>query len=159
MEEDNRQLVFKEILDFNLENFGQGSQDGVKAVLRQCQEEFKCVSLANQKQIAEKFNLDEKIVKTLIKLSPGIKESIVETEVVCCSGARCSKNGSFEVLKTVSETLGIGFDEITEDGRIRLTSQNCFKRCGEGPNIMVNGKFYHKMNKEKARDLMKEIKS
>ena len=157
-EEKNKELIFQENLYRLVDSFGIGSQEGVKASFIECQEIFDCVSIVHQQQIAEEFQLDEKIIKTMIKFMPSIKESVVEYEVVCCSGARCAKKGSIEVLKAVKDTLDIDFDEITEDGRIRLTTQNCFKKCNLGPNIMVNGKSHHKMNKVKSKELMKNIK-
>lgn len=157
--EDNKELIFQEGLEDSVYNFGEESQDGVKSSLRQCQDLFGCVSLGHQEQIAEAFKLDKKIIRTLIKLSPSLKESIVKYEISCCSGPRCAKNGSMLVLKTVTESLGLQFGETSKDGKIRLTSQNCFKRCAEGPNILVNGKFYHRMDREKTALLMEEIKS
>lgn len=156
-EEKNNELIFQEILYELVDSFGIGSQDGVKASVIECQKIFDCVSINHQQQIAKSFQLDEKIIKVIIKFMPSIKESVVEYEVVCCSGARCAKNGSIEVLKTVKETLGIDFNETTKDGKIRLTTQNCFKRCNLGPNIMVNGKFHHKMDKVNSKELMKSI--
>lgn len=156
-EEKNKELIFQEILYELVDSFGIGSQDGVKASVIECQKIFDCVSINHQQQIAKSFQLDEKIIKVIIKFMPSIKESVVEYEVVCCSGARCAKNGSIEVLKAVKETLGIDFNETTKDGKIRLTTQNCFKRCNLGPNIMVNGKFHHKMDKVNSKELMKSI--
>lgn len=157
-ETENNELMFKEMLDVLVDSYGVGSQEGVKASLIECQKIFDCVSINHQQQIAELFNVDKKVISTMIKFMPSIKESIVEYEVVCCSGSRCAKNGSIEVLKAVKETLGIDFNETTKDGKIRLSTQNCFKKCNVGPNIMVNGKFYHKMNKGKSIELMKDIK-
>lgn len=155
----NNELNFQEIMDVLLDNYGIGSQDGVKASLIECQKIFDCVSINHQEQIANSFKLDKKVISTIIKFMPSIKESIVEYEVVCCSGSRCAKNGSLEVLKAIKETLGVDFNETTKDGKIRLSTQNCFKKCNLGPNIMVNGKFYHKMDKVKVIELMKNIKS
>ena len=155
----NNELNFQEIMDVLLDNYGIGSQDGVKASLIECQKIFDCVSINHQEQIANSFKLDKKVISTIIKFMPSIKESIVEYEVVCCSGSRCAKNGSIEVLKAVKETLGVDFNETTKDGKIRLSTQNCFKKCSLGPNIMVNDKFYHKMDKVKVTELMKNIKS
>lgn len=155
----NNELNFQEIMDVLLDNYGIGSQDGVKASLIECQKIFDCVSINHQEQIANSFKLDKKVISTMIKFMPSIKESIVEYEVVCCSGSRCAKNGSLEVLKAIKETLGVDFNETTKDGKIRLSTQNCFKKCNLGPNIMVNGKFYHKMDKVKVIELMKNIKS
>lgn len=154
----NKELIFRETMETLVGSFGLGSQEGVKASLTECQKIFDCVSIDHQVQIAELFQLDKKVISTMIKFMPMIKETIVEYEVVCCTGSRCAKNGSIEVLKAVKETLGIDFNEVTKDGKIRLSTQNCFKKCGLGPNILVNGKFYHKMDKAKSIELMKSIK-
>ena len=159
LEENNREIIFKESLEEYVDSFGKSSQDGVKAILRECQEVFGCVSVSHQKQIAEGFEMKENIIKTVMKFMPSIKESIVEYEVICCSGARCAKNGSLEVIKAVKDGLDIGFNEASSDGKIRLSTQNCFKQCNAGPNIMVNGKMYNHMDKEKAKALVDEIKS
>lgn len=156
-EERNKELIFTEELEEMVRGFGEGSQEGAKAALRKSQDDFGFVSIAHIKQIANAFKLDEKIIKTMIKFMPSIKESKVEYEIVCCSGPRCAKNGSMEVIKTIKNSLGIDFNETTKDGRVSLRSQNCFKKCKMGPNIMINGKFYHHMNKEKAEEIMKEI--
>ncbi|MGI5949230.1 NAD(P)H-dependent oxidoreductase subunit E [Peptoniphilus sp.] len=156
-EERNKELIFTEELEEMVRGFGEGSQEGAKAALRKSQDDFGYVSIAHIKQIADAFKLDEKIIKTMIKFMPSIKESKVEYEIVCCSGPRCAKNGSMEVIKTIKNSLGIDFNETTKDGRVSLRSQNCFKKCKMGPNIMINGKFYHHMNKEKAEEIMKEI--
>lgn len=153
----DNELIFQEMLDIQVNNYGTGSQEGVKASLIDCQNIFNCVSVNNQREIAKKFQVDERVIKTMIKFMPSIKESIVEFEVVCCTGSRCAKNGSMEVIKAVKETLGIGINETTKDGKIRLTTRKCFKKCGLGPNIMVNGEFYHKMDKLRSVELMTSI--
>lgn len=157
-EEKNEELIFKEKLDETVESFGKGSQEGVKVSIRNCQDFFGCVSISHQKQIADAFDIDEKYIKTIIKFIPSIKESKVEYEIVCCSGPRCAKNGSMEVLMTVKKELGMDFNETSADGKIRLRTQNCFKKCKDGPNIMINGKFYHHMNADKTKEVLEKIK-
>ena len=157
-EEKNMELVFQENLEDMVYNFGTESQEGAKAALRDCQDLFGCVSISHQTQIAEAFEMEHKIIKTIMRFIPSIKESVAEYEVVCCSGSRCAGNGSLEVLKAVKDTLDIDFNETTEDGKIRLSTQNCFKKCNLGPNIMVNGKFHHQMDRKKAKLLIEEIK-
>ncbi len=153
----NKEPKLIEILDDAVANFGEGSQEGAKFALKECQEKFGCVSVSHQKQIADAFELDEKIIKTIIKFMPSIKESKVEYEIVCCTGPRCAKNGSMEVIKEVKEMTGIDFNETSKDGRVSLRSQNCFKKCKFGPNIMINGKFHHHMNKGKVKEVLGEI--
>lgn len=158
LEERNEELIFKEGLEETVNSFGKGSQEGAKVSIRNCQDYFGYVSISHQRQIADAFELDEKIIKTIIKFMPSIKESKVEYEIVCCTGPRCAKNGSMEVLKTVKSILGMDFNEASKDGRIRLRAQNCFKKCKDGPNIMINGKFYHHMDVEKTRQILDQIK-
>lgn len=158
VEERNEELIFKEGLEETVNCFGKGSQEGAKVSIRNCQDYFGYVSISHQRQIADAFELDEKIIKTIIKFMPSIKESKVEYEIVCCTGPRCGKNGSMEVLKTVKSILGMDFNETSKDGRIRLRAQNCFKKCKDGPNIMINGKFYHHMDVEKTRQILDQIK-
>lgn len=158
VEERNDELIFKEGLEETINSFGKGSQEGAKVSIRNCQDYFGYVSISHQRQIADAFELDEKIIKTIIKFMPSIKESKVEYEIVCCTGPRCAKNGSMEVLKAVKSILGMDFNETSKDGRIRLRAQNCFKKCKDGPNIMINGKFYHHMDVEKTRQILDQIK-
>lgn len=157
MTDKHEEIIFKEKLDEAVEDFGTGSQEGAKFAIKACQDDFAFVSLGHQKQIAQAFGLDEKIIKTIIKFIPSVKELKVEYEIVCCTGPRCAKNGSMEVLKTVKSTLGLDFNETSKDGRIRLRSQNCFKKCKFGPNIMINGEFYHHMDKDKAKKILDDI--
>ena len=158
LEERSAELIFKEGLEEIVNSFGKRSQEGAKVSIRNCQDYFGYVSISHQRQIADAFGLDEKIIKTIIKFMPSIKESKVEYEIICCTGPRCAKNGSMEVLKTVKSTLGMDFNETSKDGRIRLRAQNCFKKCKDGPNIMINGKFYHHMDVEKTRQILDQIK-
>lgn len=155
----DKKLKFNEELNNLVCDFGKNNQEGVKSALRLCQETFDCVSIANQKQIAEIFDININIIKTLMKLNRTLRESITEHEVVCCSGPRCANNGSLAVLNAVSDELKIDYNNVTPDGKISLMKQNCFKKCGMGPNIMIDEKFYHNMDAKKARELIKEIKS
>lgn len=149
---------FKETLKEIVLDYGIGNQDGIRLALKICQENFSCVSPSHQNLIAEAFQIKPTTIKTFMKLNKSLKESLVEHEVVCCTGQRCASNGSLAILKAVTDELGIGYNEITEDGRIRLRTQNCFKKCKLGPNIMVNGIFHHHMDVESAKKLMQKLK-
>lgn len=157
-EKKNQELIMSEELSHLVDRFGSRNQDGAKEAIRMFQRNFGCVSLSHQEQIANAFDLEEKIIKTIIRFMPSVQESIVEYELVFCSGRRCGQKGSILNLKVIKEELGINLDETTKDGKIRLTTQNCFKSCGLGPNIMVNGKLYNHMDEEKTRALLREIK-
>lgn len=54
-------------------------------------------------------------------------------------------------VEDCEKELAMDFNETSADGKIRLRTQNCFKKCKDGPNIMINGKFYHHMDTEKTK--------
>lgn len=150
---------YHEALQELAQGYGAGSQEGVKEALSMTQDREGCVSAAHQEAIAAAFGVPTTIVSTLMRFNKKLSASPLAYDVICCSGPRCAKRGSLEVLKTVSQGLSIDFGETTPDGRIRLRTQNCFKECHRGPNIMVNGRFYHEMDVDKARALLSELKA
>lgn len=155
---DDCQYDFEDELSDIAERFGCENQEGIKFALNRAQDIFGCVDVNRRTMIAKAFGVEDKMVKTLIRFTPSIKEEIVDCEIVCCSGPRCAKNGSMEVLKTFRDEFGMDFNETTPDRKIRLTLKNCFKHCGKGPNVCVNGKFYHQMDRQKSLSLIKELK-
>lgn len=156
-EEKSKELVFKEELYELSKAFYDGSQEGIKLALKSCQEIFGFVSVSSQKQIAQAFNTELKLIGALIKFIPSIKTSKVEFEIVCCTGPRCANNGSMEVIKAVRKITGLDFNETSKDGKVRLTTQNCFKQCKRGPNILINGKFYNNMDVEKVKNVLAKL--
>lgn len=156
--EENKEVFFKEDLDDLSHSFGKGNQEGVKAALRACQDYFGQVSESHISEIAGAFEVDEKVINTLLKFMPGIKKSALAYDIVCCTGPRCAKRNSAEVIKVIRSELGLDFNQTSSDGRVRLRSQNCFRHCTKGPNVLVNDSFYHNMDAAKAEELMKKIK-
>lgn len=137
--------------------YGIGNQEGIKEILQQTQQTDGCISQAKQEAMAKAFEVPTTIVSTLIRFNKNLTTSPLAHDIICCSGPRCAKRGSVDVLKNISQGLNLNFGETSKDGRIRLRTQNCFKECQHGPNVMVNGQFHHEMNGEKAMDLVKDI--
>ncbi len=156
--EENKELFFREDLEDLSHSFGKGNQEGVKAALRACQDYFGQVSEGHISEIASAFEVDDKVINTLLKFMPGIKKSALAYDIVCCTGPRCAKRNSAEVIKIIRSELGLDFNQTSPDGRVRLRSQNCFRHCTKGPNILVNDIFHHNMDGTKAKDLMEKIK-
>lgn len=156
--EENKDLFFRKDLEDLSHSFGKGNQEGVKAALRACQDYFGQVSEGHLREIAGAFEVDEKVINTLLKFMPGIKKSALAYDIVCCTGPRCAKRNSAEVIKVIRSSLGLDFNQTSPDGKVRLRSQNCFRHCTKGPNVLVNDKFYHNMDGAKAKELMEKIK-
>ena len=62
-----------------------------------------------------------------------------------CLGTACYVKGSGDIFNRLSEKLGIGADECTEDGRFSLTACRCIGACGLAPVLTVNEDVYGRL--------------
>ncbi len=62
-----------------------------------------------------------------------------------CLGTACYVKGAGELMDKLTEILGIGADECTEDGKFSLTACRCIGACGLAPVLTVNEDVYGKL--------------
>ena len=62
-----------------------------------------------------------------------------------CLGTACYVKGSGDIFNKLSERLGIGADECTEDGKFSLTACRCIGACGLAPVLTVNEEVYGRL--------------
>lgn len=65
--------------------------------------------------------------------------------VSVCLGTACYVKGSGDIFNKISEKLGIGADECTEDGKFSLTACRCIGACGLAPVMTVNSDVYGRL--------------
>jgi len=75
-----------------------------------------------------------------------------------CLGTACHVRGAPAVLDELKRELGIEPGETTKDMQFTLETVNCVGSCALGPVIVVDGKYYGKMNTEKVRKIFKEYR-
>ena len=63
-----------------------------------------------------------------------------------CLGTACYVKGSGDLFDKISEKLGIGADECTEDGKFSLTACRCIGACGLAPVLTVNEDVYGRLS-------------
>ena len=74
-----------------------------------------------------------------------------------CQGTACHVNGSERVSAAISEYLGIGNGETTEDGLFTLEEVACLGCCSLAPVIMINGEAYGNLTPDSAVEVIKNI--
>lgn len=75
-----------------------------------------------------------------------------------CNGTACHVNGVKEIAATLSDTLGINYEETTEDGKFSMVSVACLGCCSLAPVIMVNNETYGRLTPQKTRRLIRELR-
>lgn len=82
-----------------------------------------------------------------------------EYNVGVCVNPLCGVMGGEIIWDTVSEHLGIGHDETSEDGKITLERLECNAACDYAPVVMVNWEFFDNQTPESTVALVEEIKA
>ncbi len=77
--------------------------------------------------------------------------------IMSCQGTACHVNGSERVSAAISEYLGIGNGETTDDGLFTLENVACLGCCSLAPVIMINGEAYGNLTPDSAVAVLKEI--
>ena len=62
-----------------------------------------------------------------------------------CLGTACYVKGSGNIFEKISEKLGIGADECTEDGKFSLNACRCIGACGLAPVMTINDEVYGRL--------------
>lgn len=75
-----------------------------------------------------------------------------------CLGTACYVKGSGNVFDKISEKLGIGADECTEDGKFSLTACRCIGACGLAPVMTVNEEVYGRLTVDDVDTILEKYK-
>ena len=73
-----------------------------------------------------------------------------------CLGTACYVVGSGNIFNKLSEKLGIGADECTEDGKFSLTACRCIGACGLAPVLTINGEVYGRLTVADIAGILKK---
>ena len=68
-----------------------------------------------------------------------------------CMGTACHVRGGGAILEHFERKLGIRAGETTPDGEFTLERVNCLGACAQAPLIVVDGRYYGRMDETKAR--------
>ena len=82
-----------------------------------------------------------------------------EYNVGVCVNPLCGVMGGDLIWEAVSEYLGVGHDETTDDGRITLERLECNAACDHAPVVMVNWEFFDQQTPASTIALVDDIRA
>jgi NADH-quinone oxidoreductase subunit E len=77
--------------------------------------------------------------------------------VSVCTNTMCGVLGGDKTFATLSEHLGVGHDETTEDGTITLEHTECLAACDYAPVVTVNYEFFDNVQADEALALVQQL--
>jgi NADH-quinone oxidoreductase subunit E len=87
------------------------------------------------------------------------RRPVGEYHVGVCTNTLCAVMGGDVIYRELSEHLGVGHDETTEDGRVSLERVECNAACDYAPVVMVNWEFMDNQTPESARELVDRLRA
>lgn len=80
-------------------------------------------------------------------------------KVTICTNISCMLRGSDEIVSHLQQKLGVGFNEVTLDGKFCLKEGECMGCCGGAPLMHVNNTQMHEfLTTEKVDAILEELK-
>jgi len=81
-------------------------------------------------------------------------------KITVCTNISCMLRDSDEIVSHLQTKLGVGFNEVTADGKFCLKEGECMGACGDSPVMLVNNKrMCSFMSKEKIDALLNELRA
>jgi NADH-quinone oxidoreductase subunit E len=69
-------------------------------------------------------------------------------EICICTNVSCMINKADVIVDHLKDKLGIGFGEVTEDGRFSLKEVECLGACGGAPMMQIGKQYYENLTPE-----------
>ena len=78
--------------------------------------------------------------------------------IAVCMGTACYLKGGKGIIEELETLLGIGLNEVTPDGEFSIEAVRCLGCCGLAPVIMIDGKIYGNVEKDKLAEILAQHK-
>jgi len=78
-------------------------------------------------------------------------------KICVCTNISCMLCGSEKIVKHLQEKLGVGFGEVTPDGRFSLKEVECLGACVGAPMFQIGEHYYEHLTTEKVDKILNEL--
>jgi len=78
--------------------------------------------------------------------------------ILLCQGTACHVNGSAEIEEIIAEYTAVAENEISDDGLFTYTNVACLGCCSLAPAMMIGGKVYGNLDKDKTIAILDGLK-
>jgi len=87
------------------------------------------------------------------------RRPVGDYHVGVCTNTLCAIMGGDSIFAALKDHLGVGNDEMTEDGVLTLEHIECNAACDFAPVLMVNWEFFDNQTPESAKELVDRLRA
>ncbi len=129
-------------------------------ILHRVQEEFSYIPRAAAKKISEMLNVSLSKIYGVITFYHYFKmDKPGKYNIQVCMGTACYLKGAEDLLEELEGILGIGLNQVTEDGKFSIEAVRCVGCCGLAPVVVVGGKVFGKLTKKKLPEVLSNFEN
>jgi NADH-quinone oxidoreductase subunit E len=131
------------------------SREHLISILQEVQAEYGYLSRDSISRISGYLNLPSSKIFGVATFYNQFKlKAPGRIQIAMCRGTACHVKGSLNLLDTCRQLLGIEVGETTKDGLFSLETVACLGCCSIAPAMMVNGRFFGRLDKKKVEYLI-----
>ncbi|MBR2590382.1 MAG: NAD(P)H-dependent oxidoreductase subunit E [Clostridia bacterium] len=149
-----QEAELKKVIKANL-----GDPGAVMPVLQEAQEIYGYLPIEVQKIVADGLGMPlEEVYGVATFYSQFALSPKGEYAISVCLGTACYVKGAAKILETLSEQLGIGAEECTDDGKFSISACRCIGACGLAPVMTINDEVYGRLETKDVEGILKQYK-
>lgn len=148
-EEQKRAHILRIIDDFR------GQEGSLIQILHLVQGYYGCLPLEIQQLVAERLDIPLSEVYGVSSFySYFTTKPRGEYTLRVCMGTACYVRGGAEILKRLTQLLGIAVGETTKDGKFTLEVTRCIGACGLAPAMVINETIYRQVTPDRLNRIL-----
>jgi len=124
-------------------------------VLHRVQEEFSYIPGTAAKKVSEMLGVSLSKIYGVITFYHYFKlEKPGKHNIQVCMGTACYLKGGEDLVDELENVLGIGVNQVTDDGKFSIEAVRCVGCCGLAPVVVIGGKVFGKLTKKKLPEVL-----
>ncbi len=136
-----------------------GKPGNLIMILHKVQEEFGYVPRLAAMKISEMLDVPLAKIYGVITFYHFFKlEEPGKYNIQVCMGTACYLKGGEDLIKELEMLLGVGVNEVTDDGLFSIESVRCVGCCGLAPVMICDGEVYGKVTKDELPEVLAKYK-
>jgi len=131
------------------------SREHLISILQEVQAEYGYLSTESINKISGYLNLPSSKIFGVATFYNQFKLTAPgRIQIAICRGTACHVKGSLNLLDSCRQILGIEVGARTRDGLFSLETVACLGCCSIAPAMMVNGRFFGRLDKKRLEELI-----
>lgn len=129
-------------------------------ILHRVQEEFSYIPRAAAKKISEMLDVSLARIYGVITFYHYFKmDKPGKHNIQVCLGTACYLKGGEDLLEELESILGIGVNQVTEDGNFSIEAVRCVGCCGLAPVVVIGDRVFGKLTKKKLPEVLSNFEN